>query len=342
MIPPFVTKLNYMKRQIFGLFNILLMAVGLLVAQESRAHVFGGVIWYDNDCNGIRGGGEPGVSGVVVEVRKCSDNSLVNSVTVDHNGTWTFSDGTFPQFPTVPYGGTYKVCYTHLPAGYGFTSQTYPPPINGTTVSSVYPLTGCTPCFTFISFFDDTLNNAGLCYGAPPPPNPLISGDTATIGFWHNKNGQALINSLNGGPNSTALANWLATSFPYLYGANAGANNLTGKKNSAVAALFLQFFNVKGQKTDAQVLAGALAAYVTDSTLAGTAAVGYGFNVGAGTGDKTFNVGSNGSAIGLLNNTLYTVLTLLKQADFMKQNGTFNANAFNSVFDGINSQGDIN
>jgi hypothetical protein len=129
----------------------------------------------------------------------------------------------------------------------------------------------------------------------------------------------------------------------FLYGANAGANNLTGKNNSAVAALFLQFFGVKGQKTDAQILGAALASYVTDSDLAGTVAAKYGFNVSSsGTGDKTYNVGSNGAAIGLLNNTSYTVLELLQQANLMKKNGTFNANAFNSIFDGINSSGDIN
>src|SRR3954465_9979938 len=128
-------------KKIAWLFNILVMAVGLFAAQEGRASVFGGVIWYDNNCDGIRGGGEPGVSGVVVEVRRCSDNALVNSVTVDPNGSWTFADEDFPEFPYVPWLGTYKVCYTHLPAGYGFTSQTYPPPSDGTTVSAVYPLT---------------------------------------------------------------------------------------------------------------------------------------------------------------------------------------------------------
>ena len=63
----------------------------------------------------------------------------------------------------------------------------------------------------------------------------LGKGDTATIGFWHNKNGQALIDSLNGGPTATNLANWLASQFPYLYGASS-ANNMTGKTNADVAA----------------------------------------------------------------------------------------------------------
>jgi hypothetical protein len=171
----------------------------------------------------------------------------------------------------------------------------------------------------------------------------LGHGDTATIGFWHNKNGQALIKSLNGGPTSTNLANWLATTFPYLYGASS-SNNLTGKTNTDVANLFLTFFNVTGAKTNAQILAGALAVYVTDTDLAGSAAASYGFNTSTtGTGAKTFNVGSNGTAVGLVNNTSYTVLQLLQQVNLTLKNGTFSsaANAWNTIFDGINSKGDI-
>ena len=107
-----------------------------------------------------------------------------------------------------------------------------------------------------------TITTAGGCSAVgtkvvlltPPPPITLGHGDTATIGFWHNKNGQALILSM---PNSPALANWLAGSFPCLYGIDAGANNLAGKSNTQIAAYFLTLFNVKGQKTYAQVLAGA-------------------------------------------------------------------------------------
>jgi uncharacterized repeat protein (TIGR01451 family) len=169
----------------------------------------------------------------------------------------------------------------------------------------------------------------------------LARGDTATIGFWHNRNGQALITSLNGGSTAKNLANWLATNFQYLYGAHS-SHNLTGKTNADVAALFLQFFSVSGMKTDAQILGGALAVYVTNSNLAGNTAAGYGFNVSStGTGAKTYNVGSNGSAIGLTNNTSYTVLKLLQQANLDTKNGTFNANAFNNIFDGINQTGDI-
>ena len=177
----------------------------------------------------------------------------------------------------------------------------------------------------------------------PPPASSMIaSGDTATIGFWHNQNGQALIDSMNGSPTSTALGNWLATNFPYLYGPQS-PNDLTNQSNTAVAALFLKFFDVKGPKTYAQIMAGALAAYVTSTNLAGgNYASQYGFATSTGgVGGYGFNVGSDGTAIGLSNNTVYSVYQLLQQANLDLENGTFNANAFNDIFDGINTKGDI-
>lgn len=165
-------------------------------------------------------------------------------------------------------------------------------------------------------------------------------GDTATIGFWANKNGQALIKSLNGGPTSTALGNWLASNFPYLWGAGAGANDLTGQPNSAVASRLLAL-KKKKSKVDAQILATALAVYVTDSDLAGDIGTAFGFNVSAdGLGAIKYNVGAYGSAIGLANDTEYTVFELLQQASLQKQAGTFNAGAFGFIFTEINNSGD--
>jgi hypothetical protein len=176
---------------------------------------------------------------------------------------------------------------------------------------------------------------------SPPPSQPLAKGDTATIGFWHNKNGQALIDSLNGGPSSTDLGTWLAANFDCLFG------NLNGEPNTAVAAQFLLDFGMSGLgKTYAQIMGTALATYVTSSTLAGgTMAAGYGFTVTpGGIGDKLYNVGSNGTAIGLSNNTSYTILELLAAANANCSGGVINPaaiNALNNIFDGINSGGDI-
>jgi hypothetical protein len=170
------------------------------------------------------------------------------------------------------------------------------------------------------------------------PPPPFGSGDGATIGFWHNKNGQGII---NGASNSPALGNWLATNFPCLYG------SLAGQPNSVVAALFLTDFGKSGQKTEAQVMSVALASYFTSSLLGGGAGPGkFGFNNSpGGTGAKSFNVGSDGTALGLQNNTSYTVLQLLQAANakcpFSLQSSTV-VNAINDLFSNINQKGDIN
>ncbi len=169
----------------------------------------------------------------------------------------------------------------------------------------------------------------------------IVANDAATIGYWHNKNGQALINALNGGSSSTALGNWLANNFPYLYGPSS-SNDMTNKSNATVASLFSTLFG--SDKTGAQIMAGALASYVTSSTLAGTTATSYGFNSSvSGTGGKVYNVGSNGSSIDLVNNTNYTVMQLLWQVNLEKRNGNYSAdaNTFNVIFSAINQTGDI-
>ena len=194
-------------------------------------------------------------------------------------------------------------------------------------------------------------------FEVPPctPTTQLKAGMTATIGFWHNKNGQALLNALNGGPTAKNLGNWLATNFPNLWGANAGPNNLAGKTNAQVAAFYLTEFNVKGQKLDAQMLGVAFATYATNSTLAGgTVASKYGFTVNAtGTGAASINVGSSGAAFGVANNTTLTVWQILKSADQLSAGGSgaagfepYNGNTAlrnlaNTIFTAINERGDI-
>jgi hypothetical protein len=166
------------------------------------------------------------------------------------------------------------------------------------------------------------------------------SGDTATIGYWQNNNGQAVIKAMNGGATSTAFATWLSSSFPALYGPGTG-RDLTGKNNNDVAALFITLFG--SDKWAAQVMGGAIASYVTNSVLAGGSySVPYGFNISTtGTGAKLYNVGSQGTNIGLTNNKSYTVQQLLWQANLRMQQGNYNANAFNVIFSAINQKGDI-
>src|SRR5438874_9212024 len=89
-----------------------------------------------------------------------------------------------------------------------------------------------------------TLNfvNFGL---EPAAGDALHRGQTAGIGFWNNKNGQALIKSLSGGT-GTQLGGWLAATFPNMFGA--AGHDLTGGTNATVAAYFQTLFATKGDK----------------------------------------------------------------------------------------------
>jgi hypothetical protein len=79
----------------------------------------------------------------------------------------------------------------------------------------------------------------------------------ATINFWAGKHGQALIDSFNGGPSSTALATWLATSFPNLIyattlslGGTAGAADGFSVTNNGLGASFV-YLGTNGAAFDA-------------------------------------------------------------------------------------------
>jgi hypothetical protein len=95
----------------------------------------------------------------------------------------------------------------------------------------------------------------------------------------------------------------------------------------------------------ADMVATALSAYVTDSGLAGTVAKSYGFTVTTyGTGIDTYNVGSNGAALGLSNNTTYSIITLLAALNSESSNGAVYGSATNAaiaVFGAINAAGKI-
>jgi hypothetical protein len=156
----------------------------------------------------------------------------------------------------------------------------------------------------------------------PAAGSPVQEGQTTGIGFWHSKDGQSLILALNGGT-GTQLGDWLAATLPNLYGSNAGANNLAGKSNADVAAFFQHLLAQKGMKLSARVLATALSVYVTNATLDPTGvAARYGFTVsGDGVGVATVNVGRDGAAFGVANNTTTTVLGLLQATDAQAVNG---------------------
>jgi hypothetical protein len=134
-----------------------------------------------------------------------------------------------------------------------------------------------------------------------------------------------------------------------MFGIYAGSNNLTGQSNAVVAALFQQDFVLHGVKLDAQVLATALSVYATNATLDSTkVAAQYGFTVsGDGVGTATVNVGSDGDAFGVANNTTLSVMDLLLATDAQAVNGvlyggdaTRRAHA-NDVYTAVNQAGGL-
>jgi len=185
------------------------------------------------------------------------------------------------------------------------------------------------------------------------------SGEAATVGFWANSNGQALLTSYT----STALGTWLGTTYPNLFG------NLNGATGTQVAGYFLKVKAAMSGSiwnTYAQSLATALGVWVTTTGLGwNTSATGptnYGFHQGfggAGLGDIYYNVGSNGASFGVANNTLMKVKNLLNyfNSKCARTGGSYTAlptsivfygnndasmlSRANNVFNGINNKGDI-
>src|SRR5262249_4088688 len=143
-------------------------------------------------------------------------------------GDRTTSVGTITGTGTLTVSGS----HTYADPGIYALSVEISHNLGNTTSATVYP----------------TANVTNLCQDGQ-------HGVTGGTGFWHSKNGQALISNFNGGPDSTALSNWLATAFPNLYGANAGANNLTGSSNAQVAAFYQSRFALSGSNLEAVVLA---------------------------------------------------------------------------------------
>jgi hypothetical protein len=167
-------------------------------------------------------------------------------------------------------------------------------------------------------------------------------GLTGGVGFWHNNNGQALINAFNGGPDATALSSWLALNFPNLYG------SLTGASNAQVAAFYQAQFALSGSNLAAEVLATALNIYATTQSLGGTIGQAYGFTVTAtGLGADSFNVGADGAAFGMANNTTRNVYELLRAVDQQAVFGVlYNGDTTlqreaNDRFDALNKAGSI-
>lgn len=280
-----------------------------------------GLVWADPDNDGAVDFGETAIAGVTVELTGTDDrgNAVARSTTTDANGVYSFID----LRPTDRAGYTIRELQ---PTGF-VDGLDVPGTVNGATVGDA----SVDDAFSALVLPGPGSLAENYNFGERPPSDGgVTAGQTATIGFWQNKNGQNLIKALNGGSTSTQLGNWLATTFPNMYGAGAGVNNLAGKTNAQVAAFYKALFARTAAtaagggpaKLDAQVLATAFAVYVTNQSLAGTTASSYGFQVTEnGVGARTFDVESSGAPVGVANNSNVSVLGLLLAVNDRSRNG---------------------
>jgi hypothetical protein len=310
-----------------------------------------GTVFLDLNDDGMQdNSGDTPIVGATLTVTGTNylGNAVSQTATSDGSGHFAVSN-------LLPSNSTGYTVTETPPTGF-VNGVTKPGTVNGQTVGTF------TANGTIAQIVLPGCNNAAINYNFGD--QGIFHGLTATIGFWHNKNGQALINSFNGSSTSTALGNWLAGQFPNLFGKNAPAfnvnattgTNLAGQSNSNVAAYFLSLFNVTGQKAYAQVLATALAVYTTTTSLnSGSAgqslAKGFGFTLSSsGTGAGKFTVPSADWAAFNITSSSGSTLTinqLLQLANKNAKAGILNGGnttlitETNDVFNGINNAGDI-
>jgi uncharacterized delta-60 repeat protein len=189
--------------------------------------ILSGLVWEDFNDDGQVDFGEKDISCVTITLT--GTDFLGNPVNLSQ---LTDGDGAYVFLNLWP--GTYYLTETQ-PTGYlqGHNSV-------GTAGGSL-PATD-----QFFVQLGQGVNGLNYNFGERPMSTGSVQqGQTAGIGFWNNKNGQALIKRLNGGT-GTHLADWLAATLPNMFGLYAGSNNLTGRSNGYVAALFQQDFVLKG------------------------------------------------------------------------------------------------
>jgi len=171
-----------------------------------------------------------------------------------------------------------------------------------------------------------------------PATGPVNSGQTSKNNFWNHADGIALMLSFNGSFTSTAMGDWMAATFPNLFGANSQVFNLKGASNLQVTVDY-QFGSILASKTYMDMFELAVDMYATSSALGGGAAsAAAGFTVSsAGLAGGTWNVGSAGSAFGVANNSTQTVFDLLMDANNRSPNGQLfmGNNAQTKAADGV-------
>ena len=141
------------------------------------AGAIGDFVWKDLNSNGLQDAGEPGVAAVHVTLLNCDTMATVATTQTDAGGLYHFD-------PVAP--GNYKLQFEKL-AGFDFTVYNIG---SDDTIDSDADATGLTQCFTIETGELDYTWDAGLV-----ATTPVSQGCPKTLGYWSNKNGQALITS---------------------------------------------------------------------------------------------------------------------------------------------------
>jgi hypothetical protein len=280
-----------------------------------------GSVFVDVNGNGLYDANEPGIDGVTVELLDASGNAVLDEF--NNPITATTSDGGYYLFDDVD-PAVYRVREVQ-PSGVNDGAEIVGS-AGGTIVAN--------------DVIELTLNRDDVSdYDFAELGQTLTSGDAASIGFWQNKHGQALV--AQGG---TELASWLSENFGNVFG-NTFSDGI-GDDGAEVASFYKdELFKQKSRKSagpakvDAQFMATALATFFTSSTLAGNVAASFGFNVSqTGIGTCIVNVGNNGAAFGVANGTNMTIMQLLQATNALTDlpNGIAGAaNVYDLDGDGI-------
>jgi hypothetical protein len=296
----------------------------------------GDKVWNDANKNGKQDSGEAGLVGVKATLIAAGADAIFG--TADDVKTVTTTNNTGNYLFSGLKAGQYQVEFSAL-NGYLFSPANID--TNDSIDSDAIATTGKTGTYTLAAGQSNTSVDAGLY-------RQIATNLTKPTSFWNGASGQDLIKSFGGSASSTALANWLATSFSNLYGSSAGSMNLTGKTNTYVASLFQTVFADANRQADAQVLATALSVFTTNTSLntnsaARTKATSLGFALSSsGAGAASYNVGANGAAFGLANNTSKKISELLTLANSKAIGGVLNGGnqslilQTRIVFSGIN------
>ncbi len=249
-----------------------------------------GTVFVDANENGRFDANELGIDGVTVELLDATDQVFASTVT-SQGGYYLFDD-------LDP--GTYRIREIQ-PSGVTDGAESLGS-AGGTVVAN--------------DLMEVTLQRTdGTDYDFAELGQQIGSGDTAGIGFWQNKHGQALI--AEGGSN---LAQWLTQSFPNIFGSEFVIGETTFASGLTVAEFYWdQLFRQKATqslggpaKVDAQFMAVAFATFFTSRHLSRDVGTSYGFNVtDTGIGTHLVNVGSSGAAFGVDDDEQLTILQLL-------------------------------